>query len=333
MKEYIIKKNESGQRVDKYLVRILPGATKSFLYKMMRKKNIDLNGHKLEGNEILQENDVLKIWFSDETIEKFSETSKALKSDEYLKAYNCLHGIEIAYEDDNIVILDKPFGILSQKASDSDISLNEWLIGYLLSKEKISLKDLSYYTPSVQNRLDRNTTGLVLCAKTVKGAASLSSMIKERTLQKYYQALVFGKITKEETLTGYHRKDSEKNKAVIIPEKEMASLTSEEKKSYSKVITRYKPIKCIKTGENGADASFIEVELLTGKSHQIRAHMASIGHPLIDDKKYCNKKEQVTGFVPHYLLHAYKVVFPADSSLENLSGKEIKSQTDITLRF
>lgn len=330
MKEFIIGKNESGQRADKYLNRILPGASKSFLYKMMRKKNIDLNGHRLEGNEILTENDILKVWFSDETFQKFSARSEISNNNEYVYAFNNLRGISVVYEDDNIIILDKPFGILSQKASDSDISLNEWLIGYLLIKGKLTQKDLSFYKPSVQNRLDRNTTGLVLCAKTVKGALTLSDMIKTRSLKKYYQALVFGALNKEETLIGYHYKDPGKNKAYIITENEFLSLSQKDKEKYSKVITRYKPLKIIKTANSSFDASVIEVELVTGKSHQIRAHMASIGHPLLNDKKYCDKSEQITDVIPHYLLNAYKVLFPIDSRLENLSGVEIKGKTNIT---
>ena len=330
MKEFIIGKSESGQRADKYLGRILPGASKSFLYKMMRKKNIDLNGHKLEGNELLKENDVLKIWFSDETFQKFSVLPKSSNNEEYVYAYNNLHGIKVVYEDDNIIILDKPFGILSQKASDSDVSLNEWLIGYLLKEGKIEQKDLSFYKPSVQNRLDRNTTGLVLCAKTVKGASSLSDMIKERSVKKYYQALVLGTVSEEGTLIGYHYKDPTKNKAYIITENEYLKLSENDKGKYSKVITRYKPLKGIKLKKSNIDASFIEVELVTGKSHQIRAHMASIGHPLINDRKYCNKTEQITDDIPHYLLHAYKVIFPADSCSLNLSEKEITSKTNIT---
>lgn len=331
MKEFIITHNESGQRADKYLSRILPGASKSFLYKMIRKKNIDLNGHKLEGNEILQENDSLKVWFSDETFQKFSGACQAtINTGEYSNAFNKLSDIKVTYEDENIIILDKPYGILSQKAQNDDISLNEWLIGYLLNTSKLSAFDLSYFKPSVQNRLDRNTTGLVLCAKTVKGASLLSSMIKERTIQKYYKALVYGSLKGEETLTGYHCKDNKQNKAKIISVEEYESMDISNRDDYSKVVTRYKATEGIKFEESEIDASVIEVELVTGKSHQIRAHMASIGYPLVNDRKYYGRKERIIKEIPHYLLHAYKVVFPICEELGKLSGKEIYSQTDIT---
>lgn len=325
MKEFIIKQNESGQRVDKYLMRILPGASKSFLYKMIRKKNIVLNDLKITGNEIIKANDSVKIWFSDDTFNKFANSdSTPAETSEYLNAYMAIKDVSVLYEDDNIIILDKPAGVLSQKSKESDISLNEWLIGYLLTT-KASLIDLKYYKPSVQNRLDRNTSGIVLCALSLKGAGILSKLIKEHKITKIYQAIVEGELKGEETLIGYHRKNNEKNTVEIISPKAYENLDINLQKQYSKVITCYKALEGIKSSAKPKNASFIEVKLITGKSHQIRAHMASIGHPLVGDSKYGRKNHEAE----HYMLHACRVTFPSLDELGKLSEKTIYSSKSI----
>lgn len=319
MKEIIINKNDSNQRLDKFLKRYLINASTSFLYKMLRKKNIVLNDKKANGNELLNENDSIKLYFSEETLLKFStvNAAEALQAaNDYLDAYKQFPNIAIIYENEHIILLNKPAGILTQKAEPKDKSLNEWLIGYLLSNNQVTDESLVHFKPSVLNRLDRNTSGLVLCGKTLYGSQTISQLIKERTIHKYYRLFVAGGMQGSGTLLGYLKKDIENNIVKIyneIPE-------AENKQKYNVIETRYQVI------SSSSFCSYLEVELVTGKTHQIRAHFASIGHPLLGDYKYGNKeinqKMKSLG-VTHQMLHAYRLNFPVmEQELQDLSERE-----------
>ena len=192
MKEYIIKNNEAGQRFDKYLKKILPNASSSFIYKMLRKKNITLDGHKASGTEILKIGSDVKIFFSDETFDKFSVDLSALKNEYDALSKLTLSGLKIIFENDDILIADKPVNMLSQKSGISDISANERLIGYLISNSGLDFEEFKTFKPSVCNRLDRNTTGLILMGKSLKGSQYLSQILKERSIEKYYRTIVAG---------------------------------------------------------------------------------------------------------------------------------------------
>uniref|UniRef100_UPI00405679D3 pseudouridine synthase n=1 Tax=Acetatifactor sp. TaxID=1872090 RepID=UPI00405679D3 len=320
MQSITITSNQAGQRFDKFLHKYLPNAGTSFLYKMLRKKNITLNGKKAEGKEILSVGDEVKFFFADETFEKFSGRESTPQNhfiQEYLQAYQKLKGIYVLYENDNIVILNKPVGILTQKATLQDISLNEWLIGYLLETNAITKEVLQSFHPSVCNRLDRNTSGIVLCGKSLAGSQLLSRMIKDRTLQKFYHTICVGELTKDEKLHGYLCKDTKTNKVTVCQE---IPVTASDKE-YSPIRTAYHPI----THKSGF--TWLEVELITGKTHQIRSHLSYIGHPIIGDIKYGNKKSnqrfRENNSLQNQLLHAYRVVFPKEEALKELSGKEI----------
>ncbi|MBR4983723.1 MAG: RluA family pseudouridine synthase [Lachnospiraceae bacterium] len=327
MQEFKIGPNEAGQRLDKFLHKYLKEAGSSFLYKMLRKKNITLNKKKADGKETLSLGDEVQFFFSDETFEKFrgsavstintdTKQKKVNSLGQYELAYERLKGIEVIYEDEHILLLNKPAGILSQKSEASDLSVNEWLIGYLLTKGKMSPEQLETFRPSICNRLDRNTSGMIICGKSLIGSQQMNSLIKERKVRKFYRTFVKGNVEKSAYIKGYLKKDEKNNKVSL---KEV--LIKEEKNDYVPIETAYQPI------SYGKGYTYLEVELITGKTHQIRAHLASIGHPLLGDEKY-GDKEWNRSFknikLPKWqLLHSYRLEFPElVGNLEELSERE-----------
>lgn len=296
MQEFTIGKNEAGQRLDKYLGRILKEAPVSFFYKMMRKKNIVLNGTKCTGREQLSVGDSVKLFLSDETIEKFSGTQKVSKISK-IYPYKKL---DIIYEDDDVLFVNKPSGMLTQKASPADVSLNEYIIGYLLHEGKINEAQLRTFKPSVCNRLDRNTSGLVLAGKSMKGSRELSEIIKNRTLEKYYITVVKGKVTDDSSVCALLIKDEAANKVSVRPIDGSMAPTEDERF----IRTDYHVL------GHGEDYTVLEVHLITGRPHQIRAHLAMLGHPILGDFKYGDRKINEKYKLKDQLLHAYRVVLP-----------------------
>ena len=312
MIEIIVDAADSMQRVDKYLIRQLPGAGKSLIYKQIRKKNITLNGSKMSGQEKLAKGDTIQLYFADETYEKFREPLYNELNEKTLalcdKAYETLTGIRVVYEDENILVLNKPMGILSQQAIENDMSLNEWAIGYLHNNGTVDARSLAHFKPSVLNRLDRNTSGMVIVGKTLLGSNTCSELIRNRKIEKYYLTMVMGKLEGSRTLFGYHVKDGRINKVEIKDN----LLPGENENDYDLVETKYRSIKTMKQERLG-DISLLEVELVTGKSHQIRAHLSHIGYPIVGDMKYGDKKYERALFsmgIKNQLLHSYKIVFP-----------------------
>ena len=309
MKELIIGKNEAGQRLDKYLFKYMNEAPTSFIYKMLRKKNIVLNGKKCTGNEQLAEKDIVKLFLSDETIDKFTKTvAKKKKAYPYKK-------LDIVYEDENVIFVNKPSGMLSQKAQPSDISINEYIIGHLLNNGSIDENQLKTFKPSVCNRLDRNTSGLILAGKSLAGTQYLSKIIKDRSLKKYYLAIVKGKIENNSSIEGYLIKDEKTNKVFIMKNKPASPEDNTEKY----IRTDYTVIK------SNTEYSVLLVHLITGRSHQIRAHLASVGHPIIGDYKYGEKKVNDMYGIKDQLLHAYRIILPDGKEYEAKPPKEFNN--------
>ena len=308
MRELIFQE-DAGQRLDKYLQKYLNLAPKSFLYKMLRKKNIVLNGKKAEGSEKLKNGDVIRLYLSEETLEKFHESRKA---DQYPR----WPGLEIVYEDRQLLLVNKPAGMLSQKADPEDVSLNEYLIGYLLESGQMAPESLAGFTPGVCNRLDRNTSGLVIGAKTLAAAQEIGRLLKERRAGKYYLALVKGRVTRKERIRGWLTKDETKNQARI---------SREPLENGAPIETAYEPLAAKK------DMTLLKVELVTGKTHQIRSHLAGIGHPLAGDRKYgdaaFNRYFRENYGLNSQFLHSWQIEFPVmEPPLESVSQRTITAK-------
>lgn len=294
MKCFQINSNEAGQRFDKYLKKLLSRAGGSFIYKMLRKKNITLNGKKADGSEKLTIGDEVKIFLSDETFEKFSSAVSLLPGSLETQYPNVL--LDIVFEDSDILIINKPAGMLSQKAESEDISANEYIIGYLLSSGQLQPEELATFRPSICNRLDRNTSGLLIAGKSLRGLQEMAQQLNSRSMKKYYRCLVKGHITEKREINGWLFKDKALNIVQI----------SEKKTPDSRYIrTAYLPIAYY------GNYTLLEVHLITGRSHQIRAHLASIGHPIVGDAKYGDKKtNQIFAKemkLHGQLLHAYRM--------------------------
>ena len=224
MRQIEITTNQCGQRLDKFLQKYLCEASKSFLYKMLRKKNITLNGKKALGNEKLELGDVITLFFSEETLEKFcGETirrEKTVKAAKVAKA-----AFPIIYEDEQILLINKPAGLLSQKARPEDESLVELLQQYVGCEPGFS--------PGICNRLDRNTSGIVVAGKTLAALQKMSELFRRREIEKYYLAIVKGRMTESKVVEGYLLKDSKTNTVKIF---------QEEKKGSSFIKTGYEPL-------------------------------------------------------------------------------------------
>lgn len=317
MRELIVKELEAGQRLDKFLHKYLKEAPNSFLYKMMRKKNIVLNGKKVTGNEQIKEGDSIKLFLSEDTIKKFMGQSTMNDfTDLYRKAYVELKGIQVVSEFEDVLFINKPSGILSQQAEANDLSANEWLIGYLLSQNTISEEDLKTFKPSVCNRLDRNTSGLLVCSKTLLGSQEMARILKDRSLHKFYRCLVYGKCELNGVYEAFLYKDEKLNKVTVYLNVEDCKSSYRDKLKHIK--TGMKPVEYY----NDINCTELEIELFTGKTHQIRAQMEKLGFPLVGDVKYTGGKN--TGKTDGQMLHAYRLVFPVMSDkLEYLSKKEI----------
>lgn len=324
MQELKVTANEAGQRLDKLLAKYLNEAGKGFLYKMMRKKNITLNGKRCEGAERLKEGDMIRLFLSDETISKFSRSAICPSvggtdlqngtgsPQSGLSKSPAVH-LDIIYEDSHILIVNKPSGMLSQKAGEHDVSLNEHILNYLIRSGRLSQEQLRTFKPSICNRLDRNTSGLVTAGVSLAGLQGMNRVFKDRSIHKYYQCLVKGSLREKQLITGFLKKNESSN-TVTIDSVETAGSTP--------IMTEYTPLKT-----NGR-ITLLQVKLITGKSHQIRAHLASVGHPILGDFKYGDRKINETirsnYGITSQMLHSFHLVMPEKlpAPLDYLENKE-----------
>lgn len=300
MKSVIIGENEAGQRLDKFLQKSFK-IPSSLMYKYFRKKRIKLNGKKCEGNVMLSLGDKLELYINDELL----ETSKKDAGENT--------EIDIVYEDENIIIMDKPSGLLCHGEGNED-SLVRRMTAYLINKGEYSPEKELSFSPALCNRLDRNTAGLLIGAKNAQALREINEKIREGKIKKYYMCLVWGQPrVNEGVLESNLTKDERINKV---------SLSDKASKGSRAVRTGYKVLK------TDGKASLLEVELFTGRPHQIRAQFAALGHPLIGDNKYGDREKNKKTKFEYQVLYSYKLIFRNGKSgekTENLCGKTFVS--------
>ncbi|MBR5602055.1 MAG: RluA family pseudouridine synthase [Clostridia bacterium] len=306
MRTFTVKKNDAGQRLDKFLSKAVKGLPMSLMYKYIRTKKIKVNRARTQQNYMLVEGDEIQLFIRDEFFESPEQDTGALS--------RIVPKLSIVYEDENIILLNKRPGVLVHEDADAkDNTLVMHLQAYLAQKGEYDPEDEQSFAPAMCNRIDRNTGGIVIAAKNAAALREMNEHIREDRIGKYYLCAAHGvPKQKKQTLHGYLRKNAADN-TVEVRDKAFPGA--------KEIITEYRVI-----GEKGGDA-LLEVHLITGRTHQIRAHLAHIGHPLIGDGKYgINKKDREKGY-KYQALYAYRLRFELDGKGEVLSyldGKEFR---------
>ena len=310
MKKISVNKNDAGNRLDKFINKCFPNIPYSLLYKYIRKKRIKVNGKKENISYRLKEGDVLELYINDELLEKSNKSSdfKAASED-----------IEILYEDDNIMIINKKAGLIVHPDDDIKVDcLVNRIKNYLFKKGEFNPENENSFAPALVNRIDRNTSGIVIAAKNAESLRILNLKMKERELHKKYICILCGTLKKDtEILKAFLDKNSSENKVYIS--------NKMKNKNYKTILTKYSVI------DKSKKFTLAEIELLTGRTHQIRAHMAYLGYPLLGDGKYgVNKINREMGY-KYQALCAYKLKFDfkdKDNILGYLDGKEFGVNMD-----
>ena len=286
MREILIGKNDAGQRIDKFLTKKYKSLPMSMMYKLIRKKKITVNRKRIKENTILNEGDILLIFAPDDL---FSDTPQ--------KKHCKIGKIDVAYEDENILIVDKESGILVHSDTDEDSdTLIDRITAYLIDKREYVPENENSFAPALCNRIDRNTEGLVIAAKNAAALREMNAIIKDRLIDKVYLATVHGVIPQKSGRLSFKLEKDSKNNIVRIDSKSKNAKTA---------ITDYKTIAVSRDNR----FSLLEIKLITGRTHQIRASFAHIGHPLLGDGKYAvNKADRDMGYKSQALC-SYSLTF------------------------
>ncbi len=302
MKEFTINANDSGQRLDKFIQKAVPRLPQSMMYKAIRNKRIKINGKRAEISSKLQIGDIIQMYINDEFFDTDSET-------EFLSVPTALN---IVYEDENIMLIDKKNGIVVHEDNENSVdTLINRIKHYLYEKGEYLPEAENSFAPSLCNRLDRNTGGIIIAAKNAESLRILNQKIKDRELEKYYLCITVGVPPKKsDTITAYLEKNADDNTVKVTDRKTDTNKT---------IITTYKVLKT-----NGK-LSLLEIKLDTGRTHQIRAHMAHIGCPLLGDGKYGINRVNKEYKIKTQALYSYKLKFDFKTDagcLDYLNGKE-----------
>ena len=287
-----IQKNDAGQRLDKFLSKAVKGLPTSLMYKFIRTKKIKVNRARADQKQILCEGDEIQLFIKDEFFDAPSKDTGALSA---IKPK-----LNIVYEDEHIMLLHKRPGVLvHDDAEGGENTLIMHVQAYLCSKGEYDPASEQSFAPALCNRIDRNTGGMVIAAKDAESLRLVNEMIREDEIAKYYLCLVHGRLPKvRDTLHGYLRKDSTNN---------LVTVRDTEFPGAKEIITKYRVIS--EREMDGEPVSLVEIELVTGRTHQIRAHMAHIGHPLLGDGKYgVNRTDRQKGY-KFQALYAYRLCF------------------------
>ena len=307
MRIITVNRNDAGQRLDKFLTKAVKGMPQSLMYKYIRTKKIKVNRKRAEEKYMLCEGDEIQLFIKDEFFDSPEKDTGALST---IKPK-----LEIVYEDDNIILCNKRPGILVHE--DKEGKENTLIIhiqAYLCQKGEYDPASEQSFAPALCNRIDRNTGGIVIAAKNANALRIMNEKIKNNEISKFYMCAVHGTMKeRSKTLTGFLRKDS-KNNTVEVSDRKLPGSKD--------IITKYKVV----SEKNGN--SLLEVELVTGRTHQIRAHMSHIGHPLLGDGKYgVNRNDKKDGY-KYQALYAYRLRFDFDKNvsteLDYLRGKEVR---------
>ncbi len=304
MKSFEIKSNDANQRLDKFIRKSLPNLPQTLMYKYIRIKRIKVNRKRAEISTMLKVGDIVDMYINDEFF---------VKPETRYDFMGASKNLDIIYEDENIVLLNKKTGLLCHPDDREYIdTLITRLKRYLYDKGEYRPDDETSFTPALVNRIDRNTGGIVIAAKNAESLRIMNAQMKRRNLRKFYLCVVHGVLERDSgLLEGYLTKDEKKN---------IVKVTKKPTDGSKEIKTKYKALS--KDLKN--DLSLVEVELLTGRTHQIRAHFASIGHPLLGDGKYgTNKLNKDFGYKKQFL-YSYKLIFNFDNEagqLEYLNGR------------
>ena len=295
MREILISQNEKEQKLLKLLQKYFKGQADSFLYKMLRKKNILLNGKKADGKEILQLGDIVQLYFSEESLGKLLQERESTEKELWTQKWQSA----ILYEDNHCILFNKPVGLLSENDGSSSFSVNSLLLSYMRTRGELSKEQEKSFRPGIANRLDRNTSGIIIFGKSLGGLQAFAKLLQSHDLEKKYYALVYGNFQKTGLQEHLLEKDRGRNKA----------LESERGK---RVKSAFEKLAWVESGEG--PLSLLSVQIFTGKTHQIRTQLSLLSHPIVGDDKYgdTRKNARLRKTLPlsYQLLHAYSLRFP-----------------------